>query len=220
MTTTEQLRKQDIIDQLTWDDSVDANEVHVTVEDGIVKLKGKVPNFTAKLAASKDAYMVAGVKDVKNDIDVQYPATLQVPPDEEITSNINNMLIWNDNILSSNIKVETNNRIVTLTGKVESYWEKMLAGDIAASAGGVTDVVNTLGVELTRTTMDVDIQDDIKKAYRRSILIDEEKIGVSVKHGVLRLTGNVANYPIKREALDIAKNTAGVMDLIDELTIG
>jgi osmotically-inducible protein OsmY len=219
MTTTEEMRKQDIVDQLTWDDSVDANEVHVSVKDGNVKLTGTVPNFTAKLAASKDAYMVAGVKDVENDIDVEYPVTLQVPSDEEITSNINNMLIWNDNILSSNIKVETQNRIVTLRGSVESFWEKSLAGDIAASARGVIDVINTLDIELTKTAMDVDIQQDIKNAYRRSILIDEDKIIVGVNNGIVRLTGSVANYPIKKEALDIAMYTAGVIDVIDELTI-
>jgi osmotically-inducible protein OsmY len=215
----EEIKKQDIVDQLTWDDSVNANEVHVDVKDGTVQLSGSVESFAGKIAAEKDAYQVAGVKYVENNLDVRYPADITVPDDVEITSNINRMLLWNSNINSSNIEVETNNRIVTLKGSVESYWEKFLAEDIANTAFGVAGIINLLEVTLTKSIVDIDIENDIKSAYRRSFFIDENRITVMVNNGTVTLRGTVPTYLVKKEALDIAKYTSGVVDIIDEITI-
>lgn len=216
---TEEIKKQDVIDQLVWDDSVNANDIFVNVENGSVQLKGKVPNISAKFAAARDAYMVAGVKSVDNQLEVEFPARETVPSDAEITSNIRNMLLWSDNVISTDISVETENGIVTLSGSVNSYWEKSEAEDIAASALGVVDVINLLTVNLTGTFIDADIETDIENAFRRSILIDETKVDVKVVNGVATLTGTVESYNAKRVALDIAAYTAGVTDVIDELVV-
>lgn len=215
----EEIKKQDIIDQLTWDDSVNANNVHVDVKDGSVELTGAVESYAGKIAAEKDAYQVAGVKYVENNLDVKYPVDITIPDDIEITSNIERMLLWNSNINSSNIQVETSNRIVTLKGSVESYWEKYLAEDIANTAFGVSGIINLLEVTLTKSIVDIDIENDIKSAYRRSFFIDEDRITVSVNNGTVTLRGVLPTYPVKKEALDIAKYTSGVVDIIDELEI-
>ncbi len=218
METTE-LRKQDVIDQLVWDDRVNANDVFVNVENGSVQLKGKVPNISAKFAAASDAYMVDGVTSVDNQLKVEFPERETIPEDAQITSNVSNMLLWSDSIDSSDISVKTENGVVTLTGSVNSYWEKAEAEDIAASALGVADVVNLLNVNLTGTFIDAEIETDIENAFRRSLLIDEEKIDVTVVNGLATLTGTVNSYQVKRIALDIASYTAGVTDVIDELVV-
>ena len=212
-------RKHDIVNHLTWDDRVDANEIFVHVEDGKVILTGEVPDFSAKLAASKDAWMIEGVKSVENKLKVKFPDYDKLPDDAAITSTINYMLLWNDNILSSNIKVETRDRIVTLTGTVDSYWEKYLAENIASSARGISDVVNLLDVELAKSLEDVDIQTDIEDALKRSGLVDEKNIHVSVHNGVATLTGTSPHYPGKNEALDIAMYTSGVRNVMDKISI-
>lgn len=215
----EEIKKQDIIDQLTWDDSVNANNVHVDVKDGSVELTGAVESYAGKIAAEKDAYQVAGVKYVENNLDVKYPIDITIPDDIEITGNIERMLLWNSNINSSNIQVETSNRMVTLKGSVESYWEKYLAEDIANTAFGVSGIINLIEVTLTKSIVDIDIENDIKGAYRRSFFIDEDRITVSVNKGTVTLRGILPTYPVKKEALDIAKYTSGVVDIIDELEI-
>lgn len=216
----EEIKKQDIVDQLTWDDSVNANEVHVHVDNSIIELSGAVDSFAGKIAAEKDAYQVAGVKEVDNKLEVKYPADITLPNDIEITSNINRMLLWNSNVNSANIQVETNNRVVTLKGSVESYWEKYVAEDIANTAFGVAGILNLLEVTLTKSIVDIDIENDIKRAFRRSFFIDEDRVTVNVDNGTVTLRGGVASYPVKKEVLDIAKYTSGVMDIIDELVIG
>lgn len=75
----EEIKKQDIVDQLTWDDSVNANEVHIDVQDKTVRLTGKVPNYVAKMAAERDAYQVAGVAIVENYLEVEFPPTISLP---------------------------------------------------------------------------------------------------------------------------------------------
>jgi osmotically-inducible protein OsmY len=215
----EEIKKQEIVDQLAWDNSVNANAVHVDVQDGTVQLKGKVSNYTAKLAAERDAYLVQGVNIVENYLEIEFPPKFTIPSDDEITSNIYKMLIWNSNIDSSDIKVETSAGTVTLSGNVSSYWEKFMAEDIANSTNGVIGVVNDLEVVLIKTIEDVEIENDIRRAYKRSVLISEDEIQVSVNNGIVQLSGKVPTYPIKKEAYDIAVYTGGVTDVIDDIKI-
>ena len=216
---TSEIRKQDVVDQLIWDNSVNANDVFVNVQDGNVQLKGEVSTYSAKLAAAEDAYKVAGVRNVENLIEVKLPETTVLPNDDEITSNINKMLLWNSNIVSSDIKVITENRMVTLQGKVDTYWEKYQAENIANSANGVLGVINLLTVELSTSKVDEDIRNDIVSAFNRSVLIQEGEIDVSVNNGIVTLQGSVPNYAVKREATNVAMYTAGVLEVIDDLVI-
>jgi osmotically-inducible protein OsmY len=218
METTEKI-KQDIIEHLKWDNSINANDVSVHVSDGNVQLQGKVPNFSSKIAATQDAYMVSGVKYVDNQIEVGVTEREKLPDDTEITHNLINMFLWNSHLRSSDIQVKSENRIVTLTGSVETFREKYLAEDIASNAWGVRDVINLLEVKLIRTFIDADIQTDIENAFTRAAFIDEKGIDVNVRNGVVTLSGTVVNYPVKKQALDIAAYTAGVTEVIDNLSI-
>jgi osmotically-inducible protein OsmY len=216
----EEIKKQDIVDQLTWNDSVNANDVQVTVNGKTIQLKGSVPNYTAKMAAERSAFQVAGVDQVENYLEVAFPPNYTMPGDEEITGNINHMLGWNNTIRSDDISIKTKHKIATLSGVVNSYWEKYLAGRIAVTTHGVIEVINDLAVQPTRNIIDMDIEKDIRNTYRRSGLIDEHKIKVSVNNGVVHLSGVVSNQLIKQQAHDVAMYTAGVVDVVDELTIG
>ncbi len=212
--------KQEVVDHLIWDTSVNANDVFVSVADGIVQLSGVVPTHTAKIAAEKNAYRVADVVRVENIIEVEFPEGIKIPGDTEITNMIDSKLLWNDQIDATNIDVETLNGIVTLTGSVNSYWEKNLATDLAFATKGVLQVDNKLTVIVEKTFTDLDIEDDIKRAFKRNVLIDADKIDVSVSNGIAHLTGIVPVYSMKEEAFDTAMLTAGVLDVADDITIG
>lgn len=212
--------KQEVIDQLVWDASIDANDVLVSVIDGVVQLSGVVPTYTAKIAAENNARRVADVVRVENMIEVEFPAGITYPSDTEITNMVESKLIWNDQIDAANIDVETHNRIVTLSGNVNSYWEKNLAEDIAFATRGVFYVENNLTVIVGKSFVDVDIENDIKRAFKRNILIDADKVNVSVTNGVAHLTGIVPFYSMKEEAFDTAMLTAGVLDVVDDIIVG
>lgn len=217
---TEELKKQEILDQLTWDASVNANNIQVEVSDQTVLLKGKVDNYAAKLAAERDAMMVDGVNNLESFLEIRFPEGIPVPSDNKIKENTDYMLDLNSRIDSENIKVEASRGVVTLSGKVSSYWEKYAAGIICGNIKGVMDVQNNLSVALNEDSADAEIGNEIKKAFRRSMLITEDRIAVEVINGSVKLTGSVSGFPVKQEALNIATHTSGVTGVTDEITIG
>lgn len=217
--TIEEIKKQDIVDQLTWDDSVDANDVNVNVHDGTVELKGTVPSYAAKMAAERDAYMVPGVRVVKNDLSVKIPLGVTLPTDTDIRENIEIKLLWDSQLNDSNINVDATGGIVTLSGTVDSYWEKSLAEDIAYNTHGVTGVINHLTVRISESVSDDEIANDIRKAYKRNDIIDEKNINISVKDGIVNLSGTVPSYVIKKQAVKIAEYTRGVINVTDDIAV-
>lgn len=216
---TEELTKQDIVDELAWDDSVDANDVTVTVHDGVVELNGTVPTYAAKTAAERDAYLASDVTRVINNLTVRFPATKVVPTDTEITTSVENKLNWNSQINSTGIRVITTDGIVTLSGVVDTYWEKGLAEDVARYTNGVIDVVNDLTVTPVKSIVDIDIENDIRRAFIRNSIIDDTKISVSASGGIVTLSGVASSYLERSRAYNIAKYTAGVVDVINNITI-
>lgn len=215
----DEIKKQKIMEQLVWNDSVDANEIVVKVSGDIALLEGKVPNYATKISAAADANLVEGIQHVENNLKVEFPITSNLPDDEEITNNIKNLLHWNSKIVTENIQIKTHNGIVTLSGKTESLWGKNEAEEIVNGVYGVLGVVNKLEVELSRTVNDMEIEKDIRNTFKRSILVDEDKIEIRVNQGTVHLTGSVANYAIKKEAIDIATYTKGVINVVGDITI-
>ena len=212
--------KQEITDQLIWDTRVDAGDVIVNVVDGVVKLSGAVPTHTAKIVAEKNACRVADVVRVENLIEVKLLPEIIISADIDITNMIENKLAWDDQIDATNIDIETVNGVVTLTGTVNSYWEKSLAKNLALATKGVKDVENNLAIVSGKIFADNDIENEIKSAFKRNVLIDVDKLDVSVKNGIAHLTGNVPFYPMKEEALNVALMTAGILDVADDIILG
>jgi hypothetical protein len=68
--------KKDIVDQLDWDDRVDASSIQVDVSQGAVTHTGMVPNYEARTAAQEDTCAMKGVAAMRNLITVSYPSEL------------------------------------------------------------------------------------------------------------------------------------------------
>lgn len=218
-TSNSETIKNNVQDQLKWNNSVDASHVSVEVSNGIVFLQGDVKSYAEKITAARYAFLVPGVKNVENNLNVHFKGEANQPGDTQITHYINHALQASSEIKSNDIVVETNNQVVTLKGTVATFREKYKTEDLANQSTGVVDVINLIDVKLVKTVEDLNIEKDIKAAYQRSPLIEEDKIGVKVHGGVVRLTGHVANYPIKKEAIDLATYSKGVTDVTDELAI-
>jgi hypothetical protein len=61
---------RDVLDELLWDDTIDASSITVTADDGRVVLGGTVDYFHEKWNAGEDARRISGVRDVVNEIAV------------------------------------------------------------------------------------------------------------------------------------------------------
>ena len=186
--------KKDIVDQIYWDSRIDASNVKVEVSERKVILTGKVPSYTAKLAAETDTLTIPEVTSVTNSLEIQYPVGVKPPTDVEIQGNIVNTLIWNTNIDSENIDVSVDKGVVTLEGSAPSYWQKILAEELAYDMTGVLSIVNKLSVVPTESIIDESIAKAVIASIDRNPNIDIDFINVKVEEGIVTLSGTVSNW--------------------------
>lgn len=78
--------RDDIIDRLTDDPQLDASEILLMIEDGVVTLTGNVPERRMKHRAEDIAAEATGVRDVRNEIRVDNGAASFGRPGEAIRS--------------------------------------------------------------------------------------------------------------------------------------
>jgi osmotically-inducible protein OsmY len=211
--------KKDVVDQLYWDNRVNAADVKVDVLNGQVTLTGSVPTLTARSNAIADAWMITGVKNVFDRLTVIYPSDFDLPTDAEIRENIENSLRWNVDIYSADINVLVEGGVATLKGTVDAYWKKWKAEDLASEVRGVTEVVNELAIVSTGRWLDRDIAIDIEDAMDRNPTIEGEDITVKVEDGKVILTGVVPSWYVRSQTENIANYTAGVVEVDNNLQV-
>jgi osmotically-inducible protein OsmY len=126
--------------RLQWDSAVPKGAVKAKVEKGWVTLTGEVDWHYQQDAAASDVRGLWGVIGVSNEI------TIKSKPN---TSNIrDNILValhrsWFD---PATINVTAQGGKVTLTGEVDSWYERDEAGSTAWAAPGTTSVENDISV--------------------------------------------------------------------------
>lgn len=206
-------------DQIRWDGRVPAADIEITIEDSKAILRGTVPSYRAKMAAAEDAWVVSGIQKVDNQLQVKYPPAVTVPPDSEIASSVETVLVWEPDIDSANIEVSVTSGVVTLRGTVDAYWKKYQAEQDAYGIAGVIDVINELGVVLTDKPLDQVIARDIEAALARNSHVNVEDVTVAVDNGTVILGGNIPNWAAWRSAYNAAIYTTGVIDVVDQLNI-
>lgn len=212
------------------------------VEDGKVTLTGTVDNLKAKRAASTVAMNTTGVKQVDNEIKVRTNGQVD---DSAIARRIEDSMLINPYVSSYDVKVNVKDGVATLTGTVDSYYEKAEADDIAARMTGVKKVDNNLNVNDSYYGLadepyaddwyvygydwytyprpkdvesDSEIKEDINDELWWSPFVDSDDVHVSVKNGVATLTGTVEDLSEYRSAAENARE-GGAIYVINNLRI-
>ena len=67
---SDQRLRDDICDELSYSPDIDAREIDVEVNQGVITLKGNVPDKWMKYEAEDIAEHITGVKEIKNDLKV------------------------------------------------------------------------------------------------------------------------------------------------------
>jgi osmotically-inducible protein OsmY len=206
----------DVLDELKWEPSIDANEIGVAVHEGIVTLTGYVPSYAEKLAAERAAARVSGVKAIAEEIQVKLPGWSQ-RTDTEIAEAALNALEWNV-VLKEKIMVKVEHGIVTLTGDVDWNYERDAAKRAVENLTGVRRVHNLINVR-TRLSIE-DVKEQIKKAFARSASVDAAMIEVESLNGQVTLKGKVRSIAERTDAESAAWAAPGVTNVRNELRIG
>lgn len=206
----------DVLDELDWEPSVNAAEIGVTVDDGIVTLAGHVPTYAEKRAAERIAMRVEGVRGVANEIDVKLPAAFE-KTDADLAKAALNAIQWNVYLPQEKVKVKVEDGWITLEGKVEWNFQRTKAEQAVRALTGVRGVTNHLEVE--PRTSPQGIKEKIRRSLERIAVEDAEKIRVTADGSTVTLTGTVRSWMEREEAETAAWAAPGVKEVMNKIEV-
>ena len=142
--------------------------------------------------------------------------------DASITTEINGKLLADPVTSALKIDVDTIERVVILTGVVETEEEAQRAVAIAEAIQGVKAVDNNL--QIGDKTFGRSVDDHMLSNKIKAKLIGEPgirslNIDVDVHNGIVTLTGIVKTGEQKQKVLDIAQGTHGIFEIVDKLRV-
>ncbi len=214
---TDQSITEDIVDTLSWDSRVDALKIGVTVEHGIATLAGAVPSYSSRAAAIEDAWAVAGVREINDQLKVNLRS--EIPSDSEIKPNIERAFTSDNDLYPFDLSITVEDGWVTLDGTVDAFWKKVRAEEVALGIRGVIDMTNRIAVVPTQSIADETLAETIMHALERNIYVNVDDIDVTVENGTVILNGAVPTQTAKRAAHDIARFTLGVREVKDRIAV-
>ena len=141
--------------------------------------------------------------------------------DSEIQQDVMQELKWMPFISSANIGVAVKDGIVTLSGQVDSYAQKLSAENAAKRVAGVRAIAEEMqiGVSLSSQKTDAEIATSVMNALRWHSAVPEEKIKVKVEGGIVTLEGELDWDYQRTSAKNAVSNLLGVRNVVNLLRI-
>jgi osmotically-inducible protein OsmY len=141
--------------------------------------------------------------------------------DSQLQSDAEAELEWRPGVDEAHIGVSAADGVVTLTGQVSHYTEKIAAEEAAKAVYGVKGIANDIKVEIPGALKQTD--QDIAKAVLERLKWDWEvpndKVKVVVKDGWITLDGTV-DWQYQKIAADrCVRYLLGVVGVINDITI-
>jgi len=144
-----------------------------------------------------------------------------VKRDSELHEQVIQELKWDTRIDEADVGVSVHEGVVTLSGSVRSYSERLAAQEAAHRVTGVRDVANEIQVRvpgsLVRT--DEDIARAVRSALEWNVLVPEEAIESTVSSGWVTLEGTVPTWSQRIDAESAIRNLPGVKGILNKIQI-
>ena len=208
--------QRDVESELEWDPEIDAKNISVKVNDGVVTLTGFTSSYTDKYSAERIASRIAGVRAVANDLEVKL-ATGSERPDPDIAHDAVERLQRDLPYSSRNIKVIVRTGWITLDGDVDWDFQRREAEAAVRSIKGTKGVTNLIRVKPRVSPTDVKMK--IEQALKRSAEIDANNINVEADGSKVTLRGRVRSWAERKEAEKAAWRAPGVSEVVNEIRI-
>jgi osmotically-inducible protein OsmY len=141
--------------------------------------------------------------------------------DSQLQHDVIDELEWEPSIDSSKIGITAKNGVITMTGDVPRYVEKMEAERLAKSISGVKAVANDIEVRLPGASErnDTEIAAAALNALKWHTSIPDDKLKVTVRNGWVTLEGNVDWHFQRQAARDAVCYLTGVKGVVNDIVI-
>jgi VCBS repeat-containing protein len=208
--------KRHVESALEWEPSVDAADIGVSVDAGVITLRGDVGSYAARAVAERVTLRVYGVKAVANELTVRLVTGFE-RNDTDIAQAAVTALTWNAVIPQNRVTVTVSNGRLTLNGTLDWQYQKEAAARAVRDLVGVKGVTNSITVK--PHVQPGDVKAKIEAAFTRSAEIDARRVSVSAQNGKVVLSGNVRSWAERQEAERAAWAAPGVTQVDDRLLI-
>ncbi len=203
-------------EELHWDPKVDSEAIAVSADGGTITLRGTVGSLREKREAKKAAQRVFGVTSVENQLKVKL-LNDERRADADLRGDVLQALML-DSLVPATVDAKVEDGFVSLTGTADYQYQRDEAEFVASNIVGALDVYDE--IELTYPTPDAgDVQESIKKAFKRNAAIDANELTISTHNGTVSIGGTVGSWAEHDEALDAAWAAPGVTSVDDRMTV-
>jgi len=141
------------------------------------------------------------------------------PFDLGLRDRVERQLDWAAEVPSTGIGVAAEDGVVTLTGFVNTYAEKLAAERVTLKTYGVKGLANDLEVKPMFKKTDADIAAAALTALKERVDVPDEKIQVTVKNGWITLEGTVDWFYQKNAAEFAVKYLSGVKGFANHILV-
>lgn len=165
----------------------------------------------------------SGVESAGQKVDSSMNKVGNFMDDSAITAKVKAALVDHESIKSTDISVKTEQKVVTLSGFVESQAQAEAAVTVAKGVEGVTSVSDKLHVRDSKSDSvkgyagDTATTSEIKAKLLADDIVPSRKVKVETTDGVVQLSGTVDSQAQIRRAESIAKAVDGVKSVKNDL---
>ncbi len=208
--------REDIMNELDFEPSVNAAHIGVIVEKDVATLSGHVASYAEKFAAEEAVRRVKGVHAIASEIQVRYPFEKKAA-DDEIARRALDILAWDATLPPNAIKITVEDGRVTLTGEVDWQFERKAAEEQIRKLSGVNAIMNN--IKIKPGIQPSNVKAHIESALKRNAEIEARAIKVVVDGSTVYLDGGVHDWAEREAAERAAWSVPGVTSVVDRLTI-
>jgi osmotically-inducible protein OsmY len=141
--------------------------------------------------------------------------------DTDLQQDVLRELKWDARIKETDVGVEVDDGVVTLTGTVDSWGKRYAAAQAAHRVRGVLDIANDIVVKTPGTPgrTDTDIATAVRNALIWDVFVPDTRIRSTVSNGVVTLEGDVDTWTQHDDAARAVRNLSGVREVVNLIAI-